>query len=317
MARTAAAPAHVPRPGEPTRRRVRGRTGSPTAPLLVAPLTAATPPSPAPPWLSPRPLPASTSAGFGDRLGLATPGHVRALRAAGGSITPVFAQQSIREMTRAARSPQAVLDDATWGSFEGGWRDGQGADADHLKTADDITACAAAGFTMFTIDPGEHVSRGHAGVAELRAAFDALPWAAGRQPGVHARDWRAVPSTSRANVSPDEPADQGGRGAAPWPTWRCSATSARRPALRVGPSTRPTPPLNHMPLRDRAAGWGCVGDLAPRFVGERGHVGDVAAFDAVACTRRSPTFGPTSSACIQGPTSSHLRSPRFTRSLFT
>src|ERR687896_949049 len=32
------------------------------------------------PWLRPQPLGPSTSAGFGDRLGLATPGHVRALR---------------------------------------------------------------------------------------------------------------------------------------------------------------------------------------------------------------------------------------------
>src|SRR5215468_1103620 len=33
------------------------------------------------PWLRPRPLGLQTSAGFGDRLGLATPGHIRALRA--------------------------------------------------------------------------------------------------------------------------------------------------------------------------------------------------------------------------------------------
>ena len=84
------------------------------------------------PWLEPRPLPPGTSAGFGDRLGLATPGHVRALQAVGGSIAPVFAQQSIREMTRTARSPRAVIDDATSGGFEAGWQEGQGADADHL-----------------------------------------------------------------------------------------------------------------------------------------------------------------------------------------
>ena len=40
------------------------------------------------PWLKPRPLGLQTSAGMGDRLGLATPGHVRAVRAAGGSIAP-------------------------------------------------------------------------------------------------------------------------------------------------------------------------------------------------------------------------------------
>ena len=150
------------------------------SPLLVAPLTAGNAAALRRhlPWLTPRPLPPGTSAGFGDRLGLATPGHVRALRAAGGSITPVFAQQSIREMTRTGRSPQAIVDDATWGSFEAGWTGGQGADADHLKAAADITACAAAGFTMFTIDPGEHVDpqADSREPAEIRTAWDALPW---------------------------------------------------------------------------------------------------------------------------------------------
>ena len=42
-------------------------------------------------------------------LGLATPGHVAALREAGGAIRGVFAQQSIREMTRTQRSPEAVM----------------------------------------------------------------------------------------------------------------------------------------------------------------------------------------------------------------
>src|SRR5262249_10480625 len=51
-------------------------------------------------WLQPRVLGLHTSAGFGDRLGLATPGHVRALRQAGKNIAPIFAQQSIREMGR-------------------------------------------------------------------------------------------------------------------------------------------------------------------------------------------------------------------------
>jgi hypothetical protein len=58
----------------------------------------------------------ATSAGFGDRLGLATPGHVRgALRAAGVPSLPVFAQQSIREMTRTGRARRRPSsNDATW-----------------------------------------------------------------------------------------------------------------------------------------------------------------------------------------------------------
>ncbi len=129
------------------------------------------------PWLKPMTLGLRTSAGLGDRLGLATPGHVRAVRAAGGDIAPIFAQQSIREMTRTGRSPQQVMDDATWGIFAEGWREGFGADADHLKTPADIDACVAAGFTFFTIDPGEYVNNSAEtmALADLRAAVDGLP----------------------------------------------------------------------------------------------------------------------------------------------
>ncbi len=75
------------------------------------------------PWLQPCPLGLKTSAGMGDRIGLATPGHVRAVRKMDGQIAPIFAQQSIREMARTVRTPQEVMDDATWGIFsEGSWR---------------------------------------------------------------------------------------------------------------------------------------------------------------------------------------------------
>jgi hypothetical protein len=108
-------------------------------------------------WLLPSLLGLRTSTGMGDRVGLATPGHVRAVRAAGGKIAPIFAQQSIREMTRTGRAPQQVMDDATWGIFQEGWQGGFGADADHLKIPADIDACLAAGYTFFTIDPGTYV----------------------------------------------------------------------------------------------------------------------------------------------------------------
>jgi len=130
------------------------------------------------PWLQPRTLGLRTSAGLGDRMGLATPGHVRAVRASGGKVAPIFAQQSIREMNRTGRSPQLVMNDATWGIFQEGWREGMGADADHLKTTADIDACLPAGFTLFTIDPGEHVDNvaDKASLPDLRVAFEKLPW---------------------------------------------------------------------------------------------------------------------------------------------
>ncbi len=110
------------------------------------------------PWLRPQLLGLKTSAGMGDRLGLATPGHIRATRRCNGKVAPIFAQQSIREMTRTGRTPQQVMDDAMWGVFQENWQEGFGADADHLKTETDIDACLAAGFTFYTVDPGEYVN---------------------------------------------------------------------------------------------------------------------------------------------------------------
>jgi hypothetical protein len=129
------------------------------------------------PWLQPRLLGLRTSVGLGDRLGLATPGHVRAIRMVQGKIAPIFAQQSIREMTRTRRTPQQVMDDAIWGVFAEGWRDGFGADADHLKTPEDIDVCLAAGFTFFTIDPGAQVNNlaETASLIDLRRLVDRLP----------------------------------------------------------------------------------------------------------------------------------------------
>jgi hypothetical protein len=128
------------------------------------------------PFLPPQVVGVRASFGAGDRLGLATPAHVRAVRGTG--IAPFFAQQSIREMTRTGRTPDQVMDSATFGVFQDGWREGFGADADHLKTKEDIDATAAAGFTMFTIDPGDHVDNeaATADLETLRVKFDALPW---------------------------------------------------------------------------------------------------------------------------------------------
>jgi hypothetical protein len=95
------------------------------------------------------------SFGFGDRLGIANPAHLRAV--VGSGMKPVLAQQSIRELERTQRSPEEVMDAATWACLQEGYTEGFGADADHLKTREDIDLMVNAGFTMFTLDPGEHV----------------------------------------------------------------------------------------------------------------------------------------------------------------
>ena len=119
------------------------------------------------PWLKPQTLGLKTSAGMGDRLGLATPGHVRAIRKMNGKIAPILTQQSIRENTRTGRNPQEVMDDAMWGIFQENWREPYGADADHLKSTADIDICLKSGYTFFTIDPGEHVDN-RAETADLK-----------------------------------------------------------------------------------------------------------------------------------------------------
>lgn len=134
------------------------------------------------PFLQPRVLGLQQSAGCGDRLGLATPGHIAAMREVHETGRPemalIAAQQSVRENGRTGRTPQQVIDDAMWGVFEAGWRAGYGADADHLKQPDDVAPWVEAGFTFYTIDPGDHVDdeAEHADLAQLQTKVAALPW---------------------------------------------------------------------------------------------------------------------------------------------
>lgn len=65
------------------------------------------------------------------------------------------------------------MQDALTGLRQAGWNGTTGADADHLKTADDVDATAKAGFTFFTIDPSDHVDEKSDGYDEqtLRARY--------------------------------------------------------------------------------------------------------------------------------------------------
>ncbi len=118
----------------------------------------------------------NNSYGFGDRLGNAGPAHLRAVRNSG--FIPVLAQQSIRELERTNRTAQEVMDAASWAAFQEGFTEGFGADADHLKTTDHIDRMVKAGFTMFTIDPSDHVVNKARMMdqIELIKAFNSLPW---------------------------------------------------------------------------------------------------------------------------------------------
>ena len=132
-------------------------------------------------WLNPTPLGRQTSFGFGDRLGLATPGHIASLRAVDpqGSIAPIFAQQSVRENKRTGRTPQEVMDDAMWGIFQEGWREPWGADADHIKEEGDLAPFIEAGYTFYTLDPSDYVDNEAQtdDLETLREKAQQLPWA--------------------------------------------------------------------------------------------------------------------------------------------
>ncbi len=132
--------------------------------------------------MSPVPLGLEPTFGFGDRLGTATAGHLASLREAGGAIRGIFAQQSIREMTRTNRTPDEVMSCAVGALEANAFSDPWGADADHLKTEDDVRSMMAAGFVFFTLDPSGDVDQeaDNYDTAQLAERFEACrdfaPW---------------------------------------------------------------------------------------------------------------------------------------------
>jgi tagaturonate epimerase len=113
--------------------------------------------------------------GLGDRLGLASPGHISAV--AGRGVFPVLAQQSMRELNLTGRTYQQVLAAAAFGVFQEGWREGYGADGDHLKTVSEIEYALKCGFTMITLDCSEHIKNQYTSMSDARcaAAYALLP----------------------------------------------------------------------------------------------------------------------------------------------
>jgi hypothetical protein len=96
------------------------------------------------------------SFGVGDRLGVAAAGHIRLFEKY--DAYPVFAQQSIRELTLTNRTYEDVLDVVSFAVFRDGFKKGWGADGDHLKTVKDVKYALSLGFTMITLDCSEHIN---------------------------------------------------------------------------------------------------------------------------------------------------------------
>lgn len=96
-----------------------------------------------------------TTIGLGDRLGVATPGHVLAMNKTDAK--PIFAQQSIRELDLTNRSMEDVIDKAAFGAVQEGYDGGYGADGDHLKKEKDIEHELKLGISMLTLDCSDYI----------------------------------------------------------------------------------------------------------------------------------------------------------------
>jgi hypothetical protein len=98
------------------------------------------------------------------------------MRAHGQGFSGIFAQQSIREMTRTQRSAEEVLGAAQRSVAAAKYTAPWGADGDHLKTTEDLDKVAKAGFTFFTFDPSPFVNNqaDKLGKTELAAQVAAL-----------------------------------------------------------------------------------------------------------------------------------------------
>ncbi|AWT59274.1 MAG: hypothetical protein DF168_00455 [Candidatus Moanabacter tarae] len=96
------------------------------------------------------------SFGYGDHIGLAGPGHIASSEKS--DFAPVFAQQSVRDLNRTNRTPLEVIKAAQEALNKAKYSKPWGAEADHLKTREDVFLAASAGYTCFTIDSSLYIN---------------------------------------------------------------------------------------------------------------------------------------------------------------
>lgn len=243
------------------------------------------------------PLSLTPSFGFGDRLGLATPGHIAAVRAARGKFAPIFAQQSVRENARTGRTPQQVMDDAKRAVESAKWDFHWGADADHLKSVSDLPAFVQAGYTFFTVDPGEHVDNSadtdsHEILKQKVAIFNWEELSALYLSGNGEQPWGSFDAESlmRATI-------KYGRAIQHAVTMFKRLSELKETfdfEMSVDETESPTTPLEHFFIVNELTRHGVrFTSLAPRFIGrfEKGvdYVGDLQALDTELAKHASVT----------------------------
>src|SRR5690625_2833080 len=113
--------------------------------------------------------------GLGDRLGLASPGHIETIKET--KAKPVLAQQSIRELTLTNRSMEDMLDAAAFAVFQEGYTGAYGADGDHIKEESDIKKALSLGISMLTLDCSDQIPKGidQKSEAEIEAEYNQIP----------------------------------------------------------------------------------------------------------------------------------------------
>ena len=244
------------------------------------------------PWCAPRSLrDERTSIGCGDRLGLATAGQLRAAKKF--RLSPVLAQQSMRELTMTKRTFREVVDDATFMVFSEDYRSGYGADGDHLKNIPDIDTALDAGMPMITLDLSEvmNAAAGDWSDDEVKAAFDKLPGSEKESALAGYADQNYVFDDVKVGISAAD-------------ARRCAVMynkaldfavevhahlKERRGEefdleISIDETTTPTLPSHHLYIaRELMLRGVTVTSIAPRFVGEFqkavDYIGDVAEFE--------------------------------------
>jgi len=258
------------------------------------------------PWCAPKSLRKErTTIGCGDRLGLATYGHLLAARQF--KLSPVLAQQSMRELVMTHRTFREVVDDAVFNVFMADYREGYGADGDHLKKIEDIDVALAAEMPMITLDLSEvmNASAGDWSADEIEKAFAALPAADRERISSEYADREFVVGSVSVKVD----ALTAKRCAVMYDAAIAFALKvyqhlcAKRGEdfdleVSIDETTSPTLPSHHLYIARELRRLGIeFSSLAPRFVGEFqkavDYIGDVREFDRqfVVHAQIAKTFG--------------------------
>lgn len=227
------------------------------------------------------------SFGLGDRLGIAGEGHLEVFKQC--DAYPVLAQQSMRELTLTERTYEDVLDAASFAVFKFGYRDGFGADGDHLKKMEDIDKVLKLGYTMITLDCSDYIKN------DVMKMTDADIQAKVTLPEALKTRYLSKPfDIDGATINFSEIdlkrayyvySDAIGYTKKVYDTFFKSHTYQANLELSIDETMTPTKPEEHFYVANELALAGVVLDtLAPRFCGEfqKGvdYIGDIAQFEA-------------------------------------